>query len=54
MSNNQDESYILLMVSQFAKEKGYKPIQIFSDYEMLIKALNSADSFNNYALNKSL
>ena len=54
MSNNQAESYSLLMASQFAKEKGYKSIQIFGNSEMLIKALNSADSLNNSSLNKSL
>ena len=42
------------MASQLAKEKGYKSIQIFGDSELLIKALNSADYFNNSALNKSL
>ena len=51
MSNNQAESYSLLMVTQFAKEKGFKSIQIFGDSEMLIKALNSADNFNSSALN---
>ena len=42
------------MACQIAKEKGYKSIQIFGDSEMLIKALNSTDYFNNSALNKSL
>ena len=54
MSNNLDKSYRLLMEIQFAKEKGSKSIQFFGDSEMLIKALNSTDSFNNYTLNKSL
>ena len=51
MSNNQAESYSLLMATQLAKEKGFKSVLIFGDSEMLIKTLNSADSFNNYALN---
>ena len=51
LSNNQAECYSLLMVTQIAKEKGYKSIQIFGDSEMLIKVLNSVDSFNNSALN---
>ena len=42
------------MAIQIAKDNGYKSIQIFNDSEMLIKALNSVDYFNNYALNKSL
>ena len=42
------------MVSQIAKEKGFKSLQIFGNSEMLIKALNSDDYFNNYALNKYL
>ena len=42
------------MVSQIAKDKGYKSIQIFDDSELLIKVLNSADHFNNSALNKNL
>ena len=49
MSNNQAESYSLLMASQFAKEKGYKSIQIFGDSKMLIKALNSPDSLNKFS-----
>ena len=54
MSNNQAESYCLLFASQISKEKGFKSLQIFSDSEMLIKALNSTDYFNNSALNNSL
>ena len=50
-SNNQAECYSLLMATQIAMEKGYMSVQIFSDSEMLIKALNSVDSFNNFALN---
>ena len=53
MSKNQVESYGLLMAIQIAKDNGYKSIQIFGDSEMLIKALNSVDCFNNSALNKS-
>ena len=54
MSNNQDECYNLLMVIQVAKENVFKSIQVFDDSEMLIKALNSCDCFNNSSLNKSL
>ena len=54
MSNNQAKSYNLLLASQIAKEKGFKSLQFFGDSEMLIKALNSNDYFNNSALNKSL
>ena len=50
MSNNQAEFYSLLQASQLAKNKGYKSVQIFSDYEMLIKALNSSDSLKKFAL----
>ena len=39
------------MATQFSKEKAFKAVQIFGDSEMLIKALNSADNFNNFALN---
>ena len=41
------------MAIQIAKDNGYKSIQIFVDSKMLIKALNSNDCFNNFALNKS-
>ena len=44
MSNNQAEFYSLLQASQLAKNKGYKSVQIFGDFEILIKALNSSDS----------
>ena len=54
MSNNQSECYSLLMAIQVAKENGFKSIQVFDDSEMLIKALNSDDCFNNSALNNSL
>ena len=33
-----------------AKNKGYKSVQIFGDYEILIKALNSSDSLKFFAL----
>ena len=52
MSNNQAKSYSLLLMSQLVKEKGYKSVQIFGDSEMLIKALNSADSLNNSVENQ--
>ena len=51
MTNNQDESYSLLMATRFAKEKCFKSVQIFGDSEMLIKTLNSTKSFNNSSLN---
>ena len=51
MWNNQVENYNLLMATQLAKEKGFKSVQIFGDSEMLIKYLNSANNFNNFALN---
>ena len=54
MSNHWAESYSLLMAIQIAKDNGYKSIQIFGASEMLIKALNSGNCFNNSALNKSL
>ena len=54
MSNNQAECYSLLMACQISKEKGYKSIQIFGDSKLLIKALNSAELFNNSALNSTL
>ena len=54
MSNNKAENYGLLMAIQIAKNNGYKSIQIFGDFEVLFKALNSVDCFNNSALNKSL
>ena len=50
MSNNQAEFYSLLQASQLAKNKGYKSVQIFGDSEILIKALNSSDSLNFFAL----
>ena len=40
-SNNQAESYNLLMSCQIAKNIGLKEIQIFGDSEVLIKLLNS-------------
>ena len=51
MLKNQAESYSLLLAIQLVKEKGFKSVQIFGDFEMLIKVLNSADSLNNSALN---
>ena len=51
LSNNQAESYSLLMAIHIAKENGYKTIQIFGDSELLIKVLNNGGHFNNYALN---
>ena len=51
MSNNQAKIYSILLASQLVKEKGFKSVQIFGDYEMLIKALNSVDSLNNSTLN---
>ena len=51
LSNNQAESYSLLLASQLVKEKGYKSVQIFGDLEILIKVLNSADILNNSSLN---
>ena len=54
ISNNQDECYSLLLVTQLAKGKGFKSILIFRDSELLIKTLNSAGSFNNSALNINL
>ena len=54
MSNNQAECYSLLMAIQVAKENGFESIQVFGNSEMLTKALNSGDCFNNSALNKSL
>ena len=42
------------MVIQVAKENAFKSIQVFDDSEMLIKALNSCDCFNNSSLNNSL
>ena len=35
-------------------ENGFKSVQIFGDSKLLIKSLNSADSFNNFALKKIL
>ena len=42
------------MATQFAKEKGFKSVQIFGDSEMLIKDLNSDDNFNSFALDNIL
>ena len=39
------------MVTNIAKGKGYKSVQIFGNSEMLIKVLNSVDNFNNSTLN---
>ena len=50
MTNNQAESYILLQAIQLAKNKGYKSVQIFGDFEILIKDLNSFHSLKNSAL----
>ena len=50
MSNNQAEFYSLLQASQLAKNKGYKSVQFFGDFEILIKALNSSDSLNFFTL----
>ena len=54
MLNNQAESYGLLKAFQIAKELGFKSIQIFSDSELLIKTLNSANQFCNSYLNNIL
>ena len=51
MSNNQEECYSLLMVSQLAKEKGFMSVQIYGDSDILINALNSSASLNNFSLN---
>ena len=53
-SNNQAESYSLLMACQIAKNIGLKKIQIFGDSEVLIKLLNSASQFNKPSLDKTL
>ena len=50
MTNNQAKSYSLLQAIQLAKNKGYKSVQIFGDFEILIKALNSSDSLKNFAM----
>ena len=42
------------MASQLAKKKAFKSVQIFGDSEMLIKALNSYDSFNHFSLDNIL
>ena len=51
MSNNQVECYSFLMASHLAKEKGFMSVQIYGDSEILINALNSSDSLNNFSLN---
>ena len=51
MSNNQAESYSLLKACLLAKEAGYKNIQVYGDFELLIKMLNSDGIFNTPALN---
>ena len=51
LSNNQAEGYNLLLACHLVMEKGYKSMQIFGDSKILIKALNSTDKLNNYALN---
>ena len=53
-SNNQVESYNLLMACQVAKKIGLKDIQIFGDFEVLIKLLNSSSQFNKPSLDKIL
>ena len=54
MSDNQAECYSFLMASQLAKEKGFMSVQIYGDSEILINALNSSASLNNFALNAIL
>ena len=51
MSNNQAECYSLIMASQLAKEKVFMSVQIYGDSKILINALNSSDSLNNFSLN---
>ena len=50
MTNNQVESYSLILATQLAKDKGYKFVQIYGDFEILIKALNSSNGLKNSAL----
>ena len=51
LTNNQAELFALLKAFQLAKEAGHNNLQIFGDYEIIIKILNSDSLFNNPILN---
>ena len=53
-SNNQAESYTLLMACQISKKIGIKEIQILGNSQVLIKLLNSDLQFNKPSLDKIL
>ena len=53
-SNNQADIYNLLKSCQIGKEKGFQSVQIFGDFEILIKMINSEEQFSNPSLNKTL
>ena len=53
-TNNHIEILELLKACQIAKENNYKEIQVFADYEILIKILKSDDHFSNPMLKKTL
>ena len=54
LSNNQAELYALIKACQLAKAAGHNNFQIFGDYEIIIKALNSDSKFNDSSLNATM
>eukprot|EP00253_Pinus_taeda_P006872 PITA_06872 len=53
-SNNQAEIFGPLKACHIARDKGVKDLQVFRDFEILIKKLNTEDLFSNASLNKIL
>ncbi len=53
-SNNQAEIFGLLKACHIARDKGVKDLQVFGDFEILIKKLNTEDLFSYASPNKTL
>jgi ribonuclease HI len=53
-TNNHAAILGLLKACQIARENGNKEIQVFGDFEILIKILNLNDYFSNPTINKTL
>ena len=51
LTNNQAKFFALLKACQLATKEGHNNLQIFGDFEISIKILNSNSLFNNHSLN---
>ena len=54
LTNNQVELFALLKACQLAKAVRHNNLQIFGDFEIIIKVLNSDTMFNNRSLNVTM